>query len=155
MRCASSIRFPLSDGVLLGGLLFARASLAAPAAPVVTTDGDPKAGHVTVEWRMPDGAAGSPIYEVQMGASADFRAAKVIYTGPQTSSVRSGIPDGTRFYRARARIGAGEWGPWSAPSAFSVEHYSPATAGILLGIGALVFVVTAWSVARGEATVEE
>ena len=137
----------LATGAVLASLSLAGSAQAADA-PVLTADGDPRAGYVTLEWKVDSREL--PVFELQQSATPDFLSSRVRYVGTQTSSVLSGIPDGTRYFRVRARPANGDWGHWSEPVRFDVEHHSLATAATLMSIGALVFAATAWFVAKGE-----
>ena len=134
---------------VLAIFLTARTALAA-APPRLKTDGDSQAGCVTLSWQASQSLSRPLTFELQGSATADFGSSRVIYCGPETSSVRSGLPDGTRYFRVRARSGQGPWGQWSRPAQFSVRHHSLVMASTLMGIGAIVFVATAWVVVRAQ-----
>jgi hypothetical protein len=122
------------------------------ARPTLTANGDSRAGHVTLQWEVQDATSETAerVYELQESPTADFHAPRVRYQGPQTSSVLSGIPDGTQFFRVREKPANGTSGGWSDPVRFEVKHHSLATAAGLMALGAIVFVVTAWFVTKGE-----
>ena len=107
-------------------------------------DGDPHAGHVTLAWKLARGDAAGWVFQLQEAAASDFSDASLRYEGPHHSSVISGLANGQRHFRARARRSSvDEWGPWSAPFAFRTEHHSLGLAGGLFGLGAVVFTLTA------------
>lgn len=109
--------------------------------PEVELQGDAHAGHVTVRWTpLPEAEAAPRQYELQEAFSQDFDQPNLRYRGGHTSSVISGLPDGTRFFRVRQRSAdAGSWSDWSKPARFQVEHHSLRFALSLLGVGAVVF----------------
>ena len=121
---------------LLAGIGTARG---APA-PELEVDGDPHAGHLTLTWSS---AQPKKAYQLEEAPRDDFKDAVVRYEGPHTSSVRSGLRNGVRFYRVRCRVGddgdSASWSPWSAPVRFEVTHYSRTFALSLCALGAVVF----------------
>jgi hypothetical protein len=133
----------------------ALAGEARAAGPTLSADGDPGAGYVTLSWGTEGAVPTGPVYELQQSLSADFESPRVRYEGTQTSSVLSGIPDGTRYFRVRAKSVDGAWGDWSEPVKWDVKHHSLATAATLMGIGAIVFAITAWFIAKGEDLAKE
>jgi hypothetical protein len=127
-------------GVL--GALTARAAAQSPAA-MLKVEGDRQAGHATLRWSCSGSETAE--FQVQESRNPGFeQQAELLYQGGQLSSVLSGLANGTSYYRVRCRGSAeADWGSWSDPAAFEVEHYSPRFAGTLFGLGAIVFVCTA------------
>lgn len=149
----AATRAALSRMLLLLSLLIAtRPAAAEPPEPKVEMDGDPRAGHVTLTWGPREGAdEGVEVYQLEEATREDFADAKTQYRGRHTSSVISGLPNGTFYYRVRYRRKAdGTWSDWSDTRAFTVEHYSRGTAGAFFALGAVVFAVTAGFILRAQ-----
>ena len=122
----------------------ADAASGAPATVELGGTGDPHAGHVTLAWEPAPGNAAGWVFQLEEGAASDFSDASLRYEGPHRSSVVSGLANGERHFRARARRSSGgQWGPWSAPFTFRTEHHSLGLASGLFGLGAVVFALTA------------
>jgi hypothetical protein len=120
--------------------LSASVARAASPAPSVTTDGDPRAGYVTVHWEGAD----LEQFQVELSTDPNFDVARRIYEGFHSAKVLSGLPDGTRYFRVRGRTTPSEvWGPWSDAARFDVKHHSLALAITLFVVGAAVFGATA------------
>ena len=120
----------------------ASANAASSTPPTLEVDGNAQAGHATLRWKSStQPARATTQFQVQQSESSNFeQGAELLYQGPHHSSVLSGLPNGTSYYRARSRVSEdAEWGSWSSPAAFEVQHYSPQFAGTLFGLGALVF----------------
>ncbi len=110
---------------------------------------DERAGHATISWELDDTSSRTGTFELEQSARADFTEATVTYTGPQSSSVVSGLPNGVRFYRVRHRpAGRESWGEWSQPKELRINHHSRRVAGGLFGLGAVVFLLTAGFITR-------
>jgi hypothetical protein len=56
--------------------------------------------------------------------------------------VLSGLPEGAHYFRVRCRVERGAWGGWSALASVEIAYHSSALAGLLFGLGALVFGLT-------------
>jgi hypothetical protein len=138
----------LSTACVLALVATARPGLAADR-PTLSAEGDPQAGHVTLSWQFERQRPGVT-YQLEQAESPRFDGPRVLYEGAQTSSVMSGLPNGSYLFRVRARGPDGSWSAWSPASAFEVSHHSRALAASLFGLGALVFGLTVWKVTRGE-----
>ncbi len=124
--------------------LSASAWAAGSSAIEISLSGDPHAGYVTVAWSAPElssDSAGIPEFQLERARDASFDSPRLIYHGTHTSSVRSGLRDGAYFYRVRARLD-GDWSAWSETAEFDVEHHSARLAGLLFGLGGVVFLAT-------------
>jgi len=116
MVCAANplIHAPAASGGLNTSQLFVPVALSSypqpPSAPVLAlidnADGD---GDYTVSWSAPPGAAG---YLLQEDDSPAFPAPTAAYSGTAASTLLTGRPPGTHYYRVRAHNSAGA-SPWS------------------------------------------
>jgi hypothetical protein len=141
----------LAIAVMGIGAVGSSAEPSATRAPIVEIDGDgdPHAGHVTVAWSAPSAGDAPLVFQLEEAASQTFDPSSLRYEGRQQSSVISGLPDGKRFFRARARQSDGAWGPWSDTYIFRTRHHSLALASSLFAIGAVAFGLTAAFVVGG------
>lgn len=102
-------------------------------------------GSVLLEWQDDERMAS---YEVQQGDDEDFDDPRTIYHGHLPSAHVSGLLPGEYHFRLRAKNEAGDWSQWS-PDAVVVVEYQPTWAVFTsLGVGAIVFFMTAgfvWS----------
>ena len=97
---------------------------------------------MTLQWQAHEEGSAAE-FMLQESAMADFSQARTRYQGPHHSSVLSGLPNGSYYFRVRARQGEGHpWGTWSAPEVFTVKHHPLSLAFILFGLGAAVFGLT-------------
>lgn len=122
-----------------GAALLLIALLALPAGgvlaqPVLQTDTTlATAGYFRLTW---PGASGE--FELQQAGTDDFQDARLIYQGPDTASVVSGLPDGDYFYRVRQR---GET-RWSETLHIEVRHHPLNRAFGFFLLGAVMFAAT-------------
>ena len=124
--------------LLLGAVfLFSTALAAAPAAPLLeTSTAVATAGHFQLSWS--DSEAES--FELQRAAGPEFRDPVTVYHGPDLATVRSGMSDGTYYYRIRAIDGGP--GPWSEPLKVVVAHHPLSRAFAFFTVGGIVFLAT-------------
>lgn len=90
------------------------------------------------------------VYVLEEARTPDFRDARVIYTGTDRARAMSGVLDGTYHYRVRRE----ETSTWSPALAVHVEHHALSLAFQFLGLGALVFVLTATLIVVGHRRAE-
>ena len=98
-------------------------------------------GTIRLDWNATDQ---EKQYEVQQASENDFTNAKQVYDGPDLAVFISGLRNGTYYFRVRE-----EGQNWSNVKKVTVQHHSLRLAFFLFGIGALVFLLTAWVVIRG------
>jgi len=98
-------------------------------------------GYIKLSWNdeQEDG-----MYEIQQASDPDFQSPETIYQGPDLATFISGLRNGTYYYRVRE----GE-GQWSKQIVLEVKHHSLQLAFFLFGMGATVFLLTAWVIIRG------
>jgi hypothetical protein len=74
----------------------------------------------TLAWGRVSGALA---YEVQVSASPAFTplAFSAAPTPDQLEIATSPLPDGQYYWRVRARLSSGAWGPWSAADSFVID----------------------------------
>lgn len=106
------------------------------------------AGFFSLSWR---GAPGAD-YVLQESTTRSFAEHAVIYQGPDTARVMSGIEDGKYYYRARAR---GTRSGWSAPVTVTVRHHPLPRAFTFFGAGLIIFVATVTLIIGGARRAEE
>ncbi len=129
------------SALCLFSVTLSRASISPPR---LSSDTDvATAGFFRLTWQ-----ADSDRVELQEASGDDFRNPVTLYTGSDTSSVISGKPDGTWFYRLRA-IEDGQPGPWSEPVEVKVAHHSLYRAFTFLFLGVVVFISIVVMVIRG------
>lgn len=108
-----------------------------------------KAGHVRLSWKALE--AGSLWhFQLQQDTLPDFTTARTLYEGPDLATFRSGLPDGVFYFRVRGldpSVGAA--GSWSDTLTLTVAHHSRTFALWLMGLGAVVFLLTAGLVIIG------
>lgn len=106
-------------------------------------EGISRDGHIRLAWEG-ERAPGEAEYEVQQADNEHFNNARAIYQGPDLATFVSGLENGTYYYRIRS--GEGEW---SDTLLVEVRHPSLRLTFLLLGIGAVVFLLTAGIVIKG------
>lgn len=127
---------------LLGGVAHA-----APAPELGTGTTEATAGYYRLTWS--GDSAREPVYTVQEAPSAEFHSTRTVYRGRNGATVLSGLPDGERYYRVRARYGDGEVTPWSEPVRVRVDHHPLSRAWTFFGVGAVVFLSTLGLIVAG------
>ncbi|MCB0520690.1 MAG: hypothetical protein H6577_22805 [Lewinellaceae bacterium] len=100
-------------------------------------------------WEAKAGNADAPIFHLQRSQDAAFAHAKTIYKGPDFASFRSGLNNGLYYYRIRAALPDGSTSGWSDPVLVEVKHHSLALTFTLVGLGAVVFLLTVIIVVQG------
>jgi len=140
---------------LVSLLLFAALSLPASQAvyaepavtvapPVLSIDNPvATAGFYRLSWHTQDKKV-----ELQEATSPNFQQPSVRYTGHDTASVISGVPNGVWYYRLRV-LGDNGAGPWSHSVKVTVAHHSLTRAFMFLALGIVVFLATVVMVVRG------
>lgn len=98
-------------------------------------------GVVTLNWSGDEGAR----FVLQQSSTNDFVTAVVRYTGPDTTSILTGLPEGVHFFR----IGMEPDGRWSTPVEVEVSYVGKGILMLLLGLGFLVVVLTVGAILRG------
>jgi len=82
-------------------------------------------------------------YELQVDSLERFSQPKLVYAGSDLATFVSGLPNGTYFYRIRAKHPeTGAEGPWSKVFVLTVDHHSLTLALSLAALGGVVFLVT-------------
>ncbi|MCA9647376.1 MAG: hypothetical protein H6718_27100 [Polyangiaceae bacterium] len=134
----------------------AYASEAEPLQPKLL--GDPRiesqAGSTTLTWGAEHQGGPEPTYQLQRSVDPAFSDPKTLYTGPDQGRYVSGLLDGSYYFRVRARQGDAAWSAWSKPQELVITHWPKTRALSLMGVGALVFLATAFVVLRGTARSE-
>lgn len=100
-------------------------------------------GHLKLQWQGSDIPAGS-LFEVQQAETETFTDAKIIYRGPDLATFVSGLKNGNYYFRVRLQDEG-----WSNVLKLTVDHHSLSLTFVLLGLGALVFLLTAGVVIYG------
>lgn len=112
------------------------------AAPELSADPDfSDTGHYSLSWKTD---REGQIVEIQESEWPDFGKPNPLYLGIDTSKVISGKLDGTYYYRARY-----EDGPWSQAVEVTVKHHGMGKTLIILCLGAIVFLATAFLIIFG------
>jgi hypothetical protein len=130
-------------GLIAGGLV---ASAAPPAPeldcglPVDEASGiyQSTEGVVDLAWSA-DGAAR---YQLEEATPEDGETFESRYTGPDASTVRTGLSEGLHRFRVRGLDTDGEPGPWSETLAIQVSYMDRGKVRLLLVLGAVVVVST-------------
>ena len=91
-------------------------------------------GSFTLSWEIP---ANSRI-ELQQAAQQQ-NIFNTIFTGADSATVITGMPDGDYLYRARLIDAQGNLSDWSSTSTVKVEHHSISRALSFFVVGAIVF----------------
>jgi hypothetical protein len=83
-------------------------------------------GDISLSWNRLSWADG---YQIQVGTSASFTLPLYLdnasLPASQLSLALTGVPDGTYYWRVRARDGSGVWRSWSAVQSFRVLRPAP------------------------------
>ena len=109
--------------------------------PVITSSTKvSQTGYFQLKWKSSVGGT----FILQQDTTALFNTPRTIYTGTDTARTVSGKLNGKYFYRVRSKKGN-----WSEPILVEVEHYKLSTAFLFLGLGAIVFLATAFLIIRG------
>lgn len=131
-------------------------SLAESVLPVpsfgLTSPAQTNSGYIKLTWglQLSQSALDTLHFELQRSRDAAFESVKTIYEGPDLASFRSGLPNGTFYYRVRTVSSEnGLAGPWSEPLNVVVEHQSLTLAFSLAGVGCAVFLAVVVVVLRG------
>lgn len=120
----------LAAALLQGPVAWAASGL--QASPARSTD-----GVTQLSWDL-DGRSA----ELQRARDPGFDDATTIYRGTDSASLRSGLADGTYYYRVRAVPSAGSPGSWSPAVSVEVAHHSARRAWGIFATGAVVFLAT-------------
>lgn len=105
-------------------------------------------GHARLVWEA--SGEGSFEFELEVARDREFTSAERVYRGPDRASFRSGLPEGTHWFRLRERaVGDESWSAWSIPIAVAIAPHDLAAAWSVFGVGAflvaaiVVYLVTA------------
>ncbi|GAA0549763.1 fibronectin type III domain-containing protein [Chitinophaga japonensis] len=130
---------------LTGLLLIALRGLGADTIPELRPATGPvsRDGHVKLIWQYNGGHPGN-VYELQQAKNATFNDAHTIYRGPDLASFVSGLESDTYYYRVRLNGHS-----WSETVRIEVLHHSMRLTLILMVVGAVVFLLTAWIIIKG------
>jgi hypothetical protein len=105
------------------------------------------AGNFTITWEA-QGIAGD--FQLEQSLNADFSDARIIYRGPDTASVISGLHNGKYHYRVAAVDGdSNEVSSRSKPLTVTVAHHSLTRAVTFFIVGFFVFIATLVVILRG------
>lgn len=96
-----------------------------------------------------EGALSFELQEEVPGAPGEFAPR---YTGPDASTVRSGLIEGTHRFRVRALDAEGAAGPWSEPLTVEVRYMDRGRVRLLLVLGAIVVLMTIGAIVHGHLT---
>lgn len=102
-------------------------------------------GSFTLSWEKSDHSQ----IELQQAAKQQ-NAFYTIYTGSDSATVITGLPDGDYLYRARLTDAQGNLSRWSSISAIKVQHHSINKALSFFYVGAIVFTGTLILIVLGE-----
>ena len=122
--------------------------------PLLSIKAEEAAGHLTLKWQTHTSENEPEWTEFILQVSKDpkFSSPRTVYQGPHKSSMISGLPDGTYFFRVRAHSnGTATWSAWSQPQKLKVRHHSltlAVTLSILGSIILLLVIITLWGGAR-------
>jgi len=94
-------------------------------------------GSFTLSWEMPDHS----LIELQQAAKQQ-NVFNTIFTGADSATVITGLPDGDYLYRARLADAQDNVSEWSPTSTIKVQHHSISRALSFFLVGAIVFVGT-------------
>jgi hypothetical protein len=97
------------------------------------------AGFFTLDW------TGAEHFELEQATGPTHEDARIIYSGPDASTLISGLPDGEYRFRIRA---LGETA-WSDEAVVVVEHHGLGRAFLFFLLGAGLFVVLILAIAGG------
>lgn len=100
-------------------------------------------GVVKLEWAS---ASNTPNqhYELQQANEKSFVNPKTIYSGADQGTFLSGLSDGTYYFRIKQNNGL-----WSNIVTIEINHHALPLALLLMGIGAVVFIVTMLVILQG------
>lgn len=102
-------------------------------------------GTVDLKW-MDDSAASYQLEERSPSSDGNY---KLRYEGPDISSVRSGMAEGTHVFRVRIIDSNGEPGPWSQPLTVEVKFMDAGRVRLLLILGGIVVIATVIAILHG------
>lgn len=94
-------------------------------------------GSFTLSWEIPRDSR----IELQQAAQ-QTNTFKTIFTGADSATVITGLPDGDYLYRARLTDAQGNLSDWSPISTIVVQHHSISRALSFFMVGAMVFAGT-------------
>jgi len=94
-------------------------------------------GSFTLSWEIPRNSR----IELQQAAQQQ-NIFNTIFTGADSATVITGLPDGEYLYRARLTDASGNLSDWSPTSVITVQHHSISRALSFFLVGAIVFVTT-------------
>lgn len=103
-------------------------------------------GVVDLKWSAVPDAASFELEESVPGAGDEFHPR---YTGPDLSSVRTGLAAGSHRFRVRAVSSNGETGAWSEPLGIEVEYMPQNRLRLLLMLGGAVVLATITAILHG------
>ena len=96
-------------------------------------------GHTRLVWEVPGAEAEALVFQLEQADTVRFQDARVSYEGPDRGRFVTGLPDGSTFYRVRAKTGAdAPYGPWSEPVEVVVDYTPMRTVWILMAAGGLM-----------------
>jgi hypothetical protein len=95
-------------------------------------------GSLLLEWEEDESAQ---LYEVER--AGEGRSAQTVYSGHLPSAHVSGMLPGNYQFRLRAQDREGNWSDWSPSVAVKVQYHPMGAVFASLGLGALVFLMTA------------
>jgi hypothetical protein len=104
-----------------------------------TTPERDSAGFFTLDW------TGAERFELEQATGPTHEDARIIYSGPDASTLISGLPDGEYRFRIRA---LGE-AAWSDEAVVVVEHHGLGRAFLFFLLGAGLFAVLILAIAAG------
>jgi len=100
-----------------------------------------KDGYFTLKWDFEKSK--NLEYTLEVASDEDFNSSKVIYKGPDHASFRSGLKNGTYYFRIKSTNKESENSSrWSETHTAIVEHHPLSLAYGLLSIGSIVFLST-------------
>lgn len=119
--------------------------LARSAIPILTIDNssNPDQGIVKLNWELPQSDAQE--FELQQSTFSDFSTFTSIYKGSDLATFISGLDNGTYYYRVFHPSSLS----YSASIHIEVEHHPLSLAFIMLGLGAIVFILTLGVLIKG------
>lgn len=103
--------------------------------------------YLTLAWTP---APAPAAFELQQGASAEFKEPSVRYRGRDQASFVSGLAENSYFFRVRVIAENGTLGPWSKPLQVTVKYQPLSRAFFLFSVGAVVSLATIALVVVGD-----
>ena len=107
-------------------------------------------GFFALKWEVPEKIIKNDYqFEIQESKVADFSNTETIYQGTDLGTTLSGFPEGKYYYRVRTISPDGSKSEWSKVMEVQVDHHGLGKAFGFLGVGVVVFLLTAGLIIGG------